>query len=268
MERLARLHLQAGEVAKAEPLAAKLLALGAPPTARLLSGDVRMAQRRPSRRRSTTAGRWSSRPAGCPRRSRWARRSRSSPHEEAISSLEPAVKAGASSLELWANLGTVNRRAGRFQRAVEVHRRVIEMAPAARSGYVLLGADHYATGQWDLAIEDYATALPRSPRTPVAKHWLAMSLAQRARARAETNRLEDASRDLRRAFDLERSAPMARRLGAALLQKSNFDEAAKVLAHGVTQQGAGWRESFLLGYAHLGARDAPKALPSFERAAS
>ncbi len=75
-------------------------------------------------------------------------------------------------------------------------------------------------------------------------------------------------RDLRRAFDLERSAAMARRLGAALLQKRDFAEARIVLEQGVTLPGATWREHWLLGYARHGAGGlAEVALSAFSQAA-
>jgi tetratricopeptide (TPR) repeat protein len=188
-------------------------------------------------------------------------------NEEAIRYLEAAAQAGGNNLDLWASLGSVNRRAGRFQRAVEVHRRVVELAPRQALGYNLLGADHFATGQWDQAIEDYTNALSVEPGNATASKWLARSLAHRARSRAETNRMDDAVRDLRRAFDLERSSAMARRLGAALLQKRDFAGARAVLEQGVTLPGATWREHWLLGYARHGAGDAQKSLESFEQAA-
>jgi tetratricopeptide (TPR) repeat protein len=266
-ERLGRLLLNSGDVAGAETQAVALVKLGGTPNAHLLLGDVRLAQKKPVEAEAEyrqvlklapnlVAGQVS---VGKALQAQGR-------NEEAIRYLEGAAQAGVNNLELWASLGSVNRRANKFQRAVEVHRRVIELAPKQALGYVLLGADHFATGQWDQAIEDYTNALNVEPGHPGATKWLARALAHRARLRADSNRLDDAIRDLRRAYDLERSAAMARRLGSALLEKREFAQARIVLEQGVALQGAAWRDHWLLGYARLGADDAEGALAAFGQA--
>jgi tetratricopeptide (TPR) repeat protein len=266
-ERLGRMLLNAGDVAGAETHAVALVKLGNTASAHLLLGDVRLAQKKSADAEAEyrkvlqlAPGLVSAQIAVGKALQAQGR------NEEAIRYLEAAVQAGGNNLDLWASLGSVNRRAGRFQRAVEVHRRVIELAPRQALGYNLLGADHFATGQWDQAVEDYTNALSVEPGNASAGKWLARALAHRARGRAEGNRLDDAVRDLRRAYDLERSAPMARRLGAALLEKRDFAGARTVLEQGVTLPGATWREHWLLGYARNGAGDAQRSLESFEQA--
>lgn len=266
-EKLARLYLAAGDVARAEAQALALVKLGSTPAAHLLLGDVRLAQKSAAAAEAEYRKVLQLQPGLVVGQMAVGKALQAQGrHEEAIQFLEAAVRSGASSLELWATLGSVNRRAGRFQRAVEVHRRVVEMAPRQALGWVLLGADHFATGQWDQAIEDYANALQVEPEHAGARQWLARALAHRARDRAGAGRLEDSVRDLRRAYDLDRTAPMARRLGAALLETRAFPEARKVLEQGATLPGATWRDGLLLGYARLASGDAQAALDAFTRA--
>ncbi|HEX8820074.1 MAG TPA: tetratricopeptide repeat protein [Archangium sp.] len=266
-ERLGRLLLESADMPRAEVQALSLVKLGSTPAAHMLLGDVRLAQARPAEAETEYRKALELAPGFVGAQiSVGMALQKQGRNEEAISFLEGAVQSGADSLELWSTLGSVNRRAGRYARAVEVHRRVVEMAPTLALGHVLLGADHFATGQWDLTIDDYANALKLEPEHPEAKKWLARALAHRARDRAGANRVDDAVRDLRRAFDLERSSSMARRLGAALLQQGNYAEARKVLEQGVQMTEVTWREHLLLGYARLGA-DAPRdALESFAQA--
>ncbi|RKH39583.1 tetratricopeptide repeat protein [Corallococcus sicarius] len=266
-EKLARQYLAAGDVPRAETQALALVKVSDTPAAHLLLGDVRLAQKQPAQAEAEYRKVLALQPGLLMGQIAVGKALQAqSRHEEAIQFLESAVKAGGGSLELWATLGSVNRRAGRFQRAVEVHRRVVEMAPRQALGWNLLGADHFATGQWDQAIEDYGSALQVEPNNANAKQWLARALAHRARDRAGTQRLDDAVRDLRRAYDLDRSVPMGRRLGAALLDARQFAEARKVLEGTVTLPGATWREHLLLGYARLGGGDAQAALAAFTQA--
>ncbi len=266
-ERLGRMLLTNGNLAGAETQAVALVKLGSTANAHLLLGDVRLAQKKSAEAEAEYRKVLQLAPGLVPAQIAVGRALQAQGrNEEAIRYLEAAVQAGGNNLELWASLGSVNRRAGRFQRAVEVHRRVVELAPRLALGHILLGADHFATGQWDQAIEDYSNALAAEPGNPTASKWLARALAHRARGRAETNRLDDAARDLKRAFDLERSAAMARRLGAALLQKRDFAGARMVLEQAVTLPGATWREHWLLGYARHGAGDAQKSLEAFAQA--
>lgn len=267
-ERLGRLLLAAGDISRADQVSQALLKLDQGAAAQALLGDVRLAQgnfklaEAPLRKAVTLA------PSSLDYRIALARAVQGQGrNEEAVSILEGVVEAGGSSPQAWAALGSVYRRAGRFQRAVEAHTKVIALLPKAALGSLLLGADHYATGQWDQAIEQYTRAMTLEPESEEARKWLARSLAQRARERAIAKRVEDAIRDLRRAYDLERTATMSRNLGAALLSDRKFSEAAEVLTAGVKLAGATWNESYLLGYAHLAGGDATSALTSFENAA-
>ncbi|HSP78274.1 MAG TPA: tetratricopeptide repeat protein, partial [Myxococcaceae bacterium] len=266
-ERLGRLLLQSGNTQGAEVQALAQVKIGSTPTAHLLLGDVRMAQERFAEAEADYRKVLELAPGyvGAQIAVGMALQKQGR-NEEAVSFLEQAAQAGANSVELWATLGSVNRRAGRYQRAVEVHRRVVELTPGQALGHVLLGADHFATGQWDQAIDDYAAALQAEPEHPGAKLWLARALAHRAKDRATSGRVDDAVRDLRRAFDLERTSAMARRLGAALLEQKGHDEARRVLEEGATLPEADWRVHMLLGYARLGTGQAEEALAAFEQA--
>ncbi len=266
-ERLGRLLLESNDVPSAEVQALALVKLGGTPPAHMLLGDVRMAQARPAEAETEYRKVLELAPGDVAAQIAVGMAlQKQGRNEEAISFLEGAVQSGADSLELWSTLGSVNRRAGRYARAVEVHRRVVEMAPKQAVGHVLLGADHFATGQWDLTIEDYTQALKLEPEHADAKKWLARALANRARDRAGNGRVDDAVRDLRRAYDLERSSAMARRLGAVLLQQGSHAEARKVMEQGVQLPEAAWREHLMLGYARLGAGAPKEALEAFEKA--
>lgn len=266
-ERLGRMLLNAGDVAGAETHAVALVKLGNTASAHLLLGDVRLAQKKHAEAEAEYRKVLQLAPNLVAAKIAVGKALQAQGrNDEAIRYLEAAVQEGGNNLDLWASLGSVNRRAGKYQRAVEVHRRVVELAPRQALGYNLLGSDHFATGQWDQAVEDYTNALSLEPGNAIATKWLARSLAHRARGRAEGNRLDDAVRDLRRAYDLERSAPMARRLGAALLEKRDFAGARMVLEQGVTLPGVTWKDHWLLGYARNGVGEAQKALDSFEQA--
>ena len=146
---------------------------------------------------------------------------------------------------------------------------MVELRPPLALGYVLLGADHFATGQWDLAIEDYTNALSRWSPSNADGHasgWPARWRTAPGSAPA-TNRLDEAVRDLRRAFDLERSAPMARSLGAALLQQARLRRGAHGAGAGRGAAGRHLAGALAAGLRLLGAGDAQKALDSFEQAA-
>ncbi|NTX58565.1 tetratricopeptide repeat protein, partial [Myxococcus sp. CA039A] len=183
-EKLARLYLASGEVPRAEAQAVAMVKLGASPSAYLLLGDVRLAQKQAPAAEEAYRKVLELQPGLVLGQMAVGKALQAQGrHEEAIQFLEAAVRSGASSVELWASLGSVNRRAGRFQRAVEVHRRVVEMVPRQALGWMLLGADHFATGQWDQAIEDYGNALQVEPTHAGAKQWLARALAHRARDR-------------------------------------------------------------------------------------
>jgi tetratricopeptide (TPR) repeat protein len=266
-ERLGRLLLASADLPRAEVQALAQVKLGSTPTAHMLLGDVRMAQARPADAEAEFRKVLELVPGDVTAQMAVGLAlQKQNRNEEAISFLDAAVQSGADSLELWAALGSANRRAGRYQRAVEVHRRVVEMAPKLAYGHLLLGADHFVTGQWDQAIDDYSTALKAEPGHAEASKWLARALAHRARDRAGASRVDDAVRDLRRAFDLERDAAMARRLGAALLEQGAHAEARMVLEQGVKFPDVTWREHLLLGYARLGSGNAQEALTAFAQA--
>ena len=266
-EHLGRLLLSSNDVPRAEAQALAQVKLGHTPSAHMLLGDVRLAQGRPADAEAEYRKALELAPGdvGAQMAVGMALQKQGR-NEEAISFLEGAVQAGASSVELWSSLGSVNRRAGRYARAVEVHRRVAEMVPDRALGHMLLGADHFATGQWDLTIEDYGQALKLEPENAEARQWLSRALAHRARDRAGNGRVDDAVRDLRRAFDFEHSSAMSRRLGAALLQQGSYAEARKVLEQCVQMPEAAWREHLLLGYARLGDNAPKEALAAFDQA--
>jgi tetratricopeptide (TPR) repeat protein len=264
--RLGQLLLSTGDLARAEQVAQSLLSLGSTPQANLLYGEVKLAQKQPQVAESSIRKALEADPSSTDAEIALAKAVQAQgKNDEAIGLLEKALAGGANSVDLHAALGSTYRRAGRFQKAVEEHRKVVDLAPSVALGELLLGADHYATGEWDIAVSDYATALEREPKNANVKHWLALTLVHRAKERASSD-LESAVRDLKRAFDLEHTATAGRSLGAALLTDQSFAEAKTVLTQVTQLADATWRDHLLLGYALLGNHEAALAKTSFEKA--
>ena len=266
-ERLGRLLLREKDVPRAEAQANELLKLGETPSARHLMGDVKIAKgdakgaEADLRKAATLA------PASIPVQVSLARSLlMQKRNDEAVQLLEGAA-AKDPSPEILAAYGTVARRAGKFQKAIEAHEKVVAASPDQPLGHMLLAADRYATGEWDPCIDEYTAALKLAPEEPRAKHFLALALNHRARARAENTRLEDAARDLRRAMDLEATPLTGLNLGAVLLAQKNPVEARPVLQRASELPGATWRHHLVLGYAALAASDAAGAVNAFEQAA-
>ena len=266
-ERLGRLLLATGELPRADQVANELVKLQGSGSAYMLLGDVRRAQKQLPQaeqafRKAVELSPGQSQPLVSLARAVQSQ----GRNDEAIRLLDEALKRGNNSFELYAALGSSYRRAGRYQQAVDAHQKLVQTAPSSPMGYLLLGADHFATGQWDAAHDDYTNALKVAPQDPRARHWLAVTLSQRARAKVGQGQLDGAVRDLRRAFDLERAAVYGRSLGAVLLTQKSADEAKGVMDQVMKLKDASWRDALLAGYANLAAGKAQEALQIFETA--
>jgi tetratricopeptide (TPR) repeat protein len=267
-ERQGWLLLDRQDFEQAEKTAQAALRLQETATGRQLLGEIRLAQKKPAQAEPALRRAVELDPQLLQARFSLARAVQlQGRNDEAAALLEAVVKGGLDLPELWAVLGSVYRRAGRFQDAVQAHRRVVQKLPEQPWGHLLLGADYYATGQWEEAIREYENALKLDPQEARARQWLAQALLQRARGLARAQQLEDAARDLRRAADLSRTAQMARSLGAVLLTAGEYAEAQAFLDKNRGLPGASWRDDFLLGYARLGAGAAAAAVAAFEDAA-
>ncbi|HLL53031.1 MAG TPA: tetratricopeptide repeat protein [Myxococcaceae bacterium] len=266
-ERLGRLLLAQGDLKRAESVANDLVRQQSTTQSQLLLGDVKLAQKQGAQAESALRRALEITPGHLPAQISLAKALQQQGRgEDGIALLEGAARAGADTVDLWAALGSVNRRAGHIQRAIEMHQRVLKLAPGQAVGHLLLGADHFSTGQWDQAVSDYEEALRLEPKHPDATRWLSLALQHRARIRADANRFDEAVPDLRRALDLYPTALAARSLAAVLLAQRSYKDAASVLNRSATLPGAGWREPYMLGYALLGQGDAAAAVASFERA--
>ncbi len=267
-ERLGWLLLADGKTDRAALMADEAVRLGASTQTHHLAGEVALALDQPKAAEAHLQRALEFSPDFQPARFSLARAiQEQGRHQDAAALLEQAAKGGLNTPELWAALGSTYRRAGRYQEAIQTHRKVIAMLPESPLGHVLLGADYYATGEWDPAIDAYTRALELDANHAGAKKWLAGALAHRARLLARQDQLDDAARVLRRAWDLHRTAPMARSLASVLLTQREYKEAASVMERGVALPGAGWQEHLLHGYALLGAGRAQPALEAFEAAA-
>lgn len=266
--RLGQLLLEEGNLPRAEQVAQALVAQSNTAPAHLLLGQVKLAQKQPKAAEPELRKALSLQPNLIEADAALARAvQEQGRNDEAIALLEKAVQGGANTVDVWAALGSTYRRAGRFQKAVEAHNKVVKMTPTLARGHLLLGADHYATGQWDLAVANYDDALKREPNDRDARHWLSLTLAHRAKERAATD-LDEAVRDLRRAFDLAPSATVGRSLGAALLSTQDYAKAKSVLTQSTQLPDATWKDSLLLGFAYLGNHEAAQAVTAFEQAAT
>lgn len=266
-ERLARLQLALGNLKRAEALTGELLGLQDSVPAHLLMADVQLALKQlPAAEREYKAA---------------LKRAPLLPgalvglanvlqaqgrHDEAIRGLAQASAEKPDHPELLAALGRVYRRAGKPEPAIATHLNLVKVTNGDPGAQLLLAADYFAGAQWDQAVATYSAVLDARPGTPAARKWLVVALQRRAQARTEAGLLDDAVRDLRRAFELERSVVTARSLGALLLSKGQFADARTVLDGAGELPGAGWSEPYLLGWAALGAGDAKAANAAFEAA--
>lgn len=268
-ERLARLLLAMGNAKRAEALTGELLGIQDTVSAHLLMADVQLAlkqlaaaereYRAALKRAPTLTGALIGLANVLQAQGR---------HDEAVLVLVQATEVSPNQPDLLGALGSVYRRAGRFEPAIATHQSLLRLAPSDPRGQLLLGADFFAAAQWDSAVATYTTLLDAQPGHQEARRWLVASLQRRAKARTESELLDDAIRDLRRATELERSTLTARGLGALLLTKGLFPEARTVMAAAAGLPDAGWRERYLLGWATLGAGDAAAATSTFEAAAT
>lgn len=267
-ERLGRLWLAAGDVKQAEAVAAQLIAIDQGPTSLLLDGDVKLALKQPKPAEAQLKKAVAAMPSLLPAQFSLARAIQmQGRNDEALAVLEKLVSSGLKTPEVYSALGSTYRRAGRYQEAVATHRTFVELLPQSPEGPKLIGADHFATGQWNEAIEDFTKALTLG-QDAEAQRWLALALAHRANERAAAGKLDDAARDLRRAFDLSHTPIIGRDLGAVLLSQKAYPEAAEVLQKAQALPGAQWQESFLLGYTLLSQDKPQDALTAFEKAAT
>lgn len=266
--RLGKLLLEDGNLPRAEQVADALVAQSNTGPAHLLLGQVRLAERQPAAAEADLRKAVSLQPDLVEAEAALAQALQlQGRNDEAIGLLEKAIQGGNATVESYAALGSTYRRAGRFQKAVEAHNKVVQLAPTVARGFLLLGADHFATGEWGPAVANYDDALKREPNNADARHWLSLALAHRAKERAASD-LDEAVRDLRRAFDLEPSAAVGRSLGAALLSEQDYGKARSVLSQSSQLADATWKDALLLGYALLGDHHPTEAVAAFERAAT
>ncbi len=270
-ERLARLLLEEQRLPEAERTAQALLALQGSANAHLLLAEVHLAQKRPAEAEAQARKALAVAPGLLPAQIRLGTALQAQgKHDEAVAMLETAVASSqGTSFDALAALGSANRRASRFQKAIEAHQQGLKLAPRYPPAHMLLAADYFAAGDWDRAIQHYSSVLQLVPADPRATHWLAYAYARRGKSRAaEANRLEDAANDLRRAFDLEGSGVMALNLATVLLDLDRYEEAVTVLGAGQTRKDSTWQHGFLMGLAQLGAGRSAEALQAFQAASA
>lgn len=267
LDRLARMYLSRNQLPRAAQTAAALLQVNRSAPSAMLLGDVQFAQ-----------GDWKSAEAAYREAVRLAPKTapplvalgralqKLGRNADLIAVLEPV--ATESEPAILALLGSAQRRAGQFQKAVEAHQRLLKVQPREVQSHLLLAADYFAVGQWDEAIRSYDAALELDVGNANAKRWLAQALWRRAESRAAAApQSESVLVDLRRAYDLDRSEPLAQALAAALLAQQKASDAERVLADRVATS-VSWQTQMIYAYALLGAERAKEALPLFDRLAA
>jgi tetratricopeptide (TPR) repeat protein len=266
-DRLVRLLIATGELARAEKAAEELLAVQTSPATLVLLGDVLLQRDKaaPAEQRYRQA--LAASPGYVVAEIGVGRAlERQGKYDDARALLEKASAAAPNDPQLWAALGSTYRRANRYEKAVAAHEKVVKLLPTSAQGHLLLGADHFATGEWDEAVRDYSTALKIDPPNARARHLLAMVLTRRAQAKVRRNLFDEAVLDLRRAYDVERTPEIGRTLAAILLQSKQFAEAERITDELVKEPSPSWTAWLLRGYTLLGLGKAADAVSAFEAA--
>jgi len=139
--------------------------------------------------------------------------------------LEQAVPRFPEDVELWRMLGLACYAVGNTERALDEFLRVTEMEPDSALSYAALESLLPDAGnRLDLVVGKFRAFAERHPKNPVAHYLLAMGVATRDGASAETEAL------LRRAIATEPGFwPAWFELHTVLKAQDRFDEAAKAL---------------------------------------
>ncbi len=251
-ERLARRWWAQGDTGRALQLAQGALALEDGASVRVLLGELQLAKGSPVLAEKEFRKAVQLAPqAEAPRWGLASALQAQGRHDLALQLMEDLVALPGPSVESWARLGSVARRAGHFRRALEAHQKVVALEPTRARGSLLLGADHYAEGKWESAVAAYSRALELEPQHPTARKWLARTLAQQAQVEARAGRSAQAVAPLQRAYELEATPEMGTQLGAALLLAGEATQARPLMERLVSQPGAGWQAQLVLGLAFL-----------------
>jgi hypothetical protein len=108
--------------------------------------------------------------------------------DEARDHYTRALAASPDSALLWRELGTLERRAGHFDRALEFARKAADLDPADSRARVLVGEIHEARGDFRAAIDAYSEAATIEPGDEIAARLAAV------RERADLAALPEAYR--------------------------------------------------------------------------
>jgi cellulose synthase operon protein C len=265
VDRLARMYLTRGQLPRAAEVAVELVRIAKSAPSLILLGDVRAAQKDwkaavdQYREAVKLQPRATAPILGLARGLEQLGR-----YDEAITELERT--AGDGDPAILAALGSGHRRAGHYQKALEIHTKLLKQMGKDAQSHILLGADHFAVGQFDEAISDYSAALEIDPGNARARHCLALALQRRAQLRALNTKLTEAAMfDLRRAYDLEPTESLAQWLAAISLSQQKYADAEQTLSTRATAANAAWQSQLLYAYALLGSGKAKEALPLFDK---
>jgi tetratricopeptide (TPR) repeat protein len=266
-DRLARLLVNAGQVPQAEKVADELVKLQPAPGPLILAGDIALLAGKGAvaeahyRRALSLSPNLVTAEIGIGRALE-----KQGKYDDARVLLEKAAERAPNDPLLWAALGSTYRRANRFTKAVEAHERVVKLLPSSAQGHLLLGADHFATGEWDEAIRDYTAATKADPTNQRAKHLLNLVLVKRAQTKIRRKLLDEAVLDLRRAYDVERSPETGLLLAAVLLEEKKNGEADRITDELAKDKNPSWLVYLLRTYSLIGTGRAQQALDAVEEA--
>lgn len=120
---------------------------------------------------------------------------------ESLALLQQAVTSGNPTMEDWARLGDVHRRAERHLEAADAYGRAIAAATTPTADhwqlYFLRGTAYEQAGKWPAAEADLRRALALAPNEPTVLNYLGYSLLDRSMKIAEAEKLIERAVELR-----------------------------------------------------------------------
>ena len=100
--------------------------------------------------------------------------------QDALTTLEKAVKLRPKSVEIHNNLGTAYMRSGDYPRAMVEYKEMIKLKPKLPDGHYNLANVCVKAGDLDLAIEEYKKTVALNPTDAAALNCLGMAIKQKS----------------------------------------------------------------------------------------
>jgi len=174
--------------------------------------------------------------------------------------LEQALKLNPGSDKVLIELSWVLGESGQFERAIELAKQLVEIAPFSSVSHNTLGQVHYLAGDFEQAKQHYGQALELGRGDPSAYYFLAWP-------HEELGEYEQAIELHRTAVKLSGTAPVyLSGLGYALAKAGQHDEARAVLGELNSRLEAGDAVPIEVALIHLGLGELDQAMDLIEQA--